>query len=72
MTFYRRRCLCGFDAVMKSLCVLFFPTTDVWTHFHDVLLPRYSQQLNGVNVMSGPIFDRDYDGKVDALTTLPA
>lgn len=45
------------------LCV----TTDVWTHFHDVLLPKFSQQLNGVNVMSGPIFDEDFDGHVDAF-----
>ncbi len=41
--------------------------TDVWSRVHEVLLPKYSQQLNGVNVMSGPIFDKDYDGNVDAL-----
>uniref|UniRef100_A0A673BGQ6 Ectonucleotide pyrophosphatase/phosphodiesterase family member 1-like n=1 Tax=Sphaeramia orbicularis TaxID=375764 RepID=A0A673BGQ6_9TELE len=52
-------------------CSLFvFLTTDVWTHFHDVLLPKYSQQLNGVNVMSGPIFDENYDGNVDKPKTL--
>lgn len=39
-------------------------------HFHDVFLPKYSQQLNGVNVMSGPIFDKDYDGHVDELKKL--
>lgn len=39
----------------------------VWTHVHDVLLPKYSQQLNGVNVMSGPVFDEDFDGNVDPL-----
>ncbi|KAA8583085.1 hypothetical protein FQN60_015631 [Etheostoma spectabile] len=43
---------------------------NVWTHIHDVLLPKYSQQLNGVNVMSGPIFDEDYDGNVDALKAI--
>uniref|UniRef100_A0A3Q3KHY6 ENPP1-3/EXOG-like endonuclease/phosphodiesterase domain-containing protein n=1 Tax=Monopterus albus TaxID=43700 RepID=A0A3Q3KHY6_MONAL len=48
----------------EFLCV-FFISPDVWTHFHDVLLPKYSQQLNGVNVVSGPIFDEDYDGNVD-------
>uniref|UniRef100_A0A8C9WTW0 Ectonucleotide pyrophosphatase/phosphodiesterase 1 n=1 Tax=Sander lucioperca TaxID=283035 RepID=A0A8C9WTW0_SANLU len=47
--------------------LVFSLTADVWTHVHDVLLPKYSQQLNGVNVMSGPIFDEDYDGNVDAL-----
>lgn len=50
---------------------LCFPlAADVWTHVHDVLLPKYSQQLNGVNVMSGPIFDGDYDGNVDALKAI--
>uniref|UniRef100_A0A4W5N2Y8 Ectonucleotide pyrophosphatase/phosphodiesterase 1 n=1 Tax=Hucho hucho TaxID=62062 RepID=A0A4W5N2Y8_9TELE len=41
---------------------------DVWKYFHDVLLVKYSQQLNGVNVMSGPIFDQHYDGHFDAPT----
>uniref|UniRef100_A0A8C7M9E3 Ectonucleotide pyrophosphatase/phosphodiesterase 1 n=1 Tax=Oncorhynchus kisutch TaxID=8019 RepID=A0A8C7M9E3_ONCKI len=40
----------------------------VWTYFHDVLLVKYSQQLNGVNVMSGPIFDQHYDGHFDTPT----
>lgn len=40
---------------------------DVWTHFHEVLLPQYSQRLNGVNVVSGPIFDQDFDGNVDTF-----
>lgn len=46
-------------------CVIF--PVDVWNHIHDVLLPKYSQELNGVNVMSGPIFDKDFDGNVDPL-----
>uniref|UniRef100_A0A8C6WIL7 Ectonucleotide pyrophosphatase/phosphodiesterase 1 n=1 Tax=Neogobius melanostomus TaxID=47308 RepID=A0A8C6WIL7_9GOBI len=37
----------------------------VWELFHSTLLPKYSQQLNGVNVISGPIFDEDFDGNVD-------
>eukprot|EP00064_Thunnus_orientalis_P009268 superscaffoldBa00001164_g9291 len=44
--------------------------TNVWAHFHDVLLPKYSQQLNGVNIMSGPIFDENADGNVDAFQTV--
>uniref|UniRef100_A0A673W7V0 Ectonucleotide pyrophosphatase/phosphodiesterase 1 n=1 Tax=Salmo trutta TaxID=8032 RepID=A0A673W7V0_SALTR len=40
----------------------------VWMYFHDVLLVKYSQQLNGVNVVSGPIFDQHYDGHFDAPT----
>ncbi|XP_076611732.1 ectonucleotide pyrophosphatase/phosphodiesterase family member 1 [Chaetodon auriga] len=56
------------DSLITSNMAPMFPMfKSVWTHVHDVLLPKYSQQLNGVNVMSGPIFDRDFDGSVDAL-----
>uniref|UniRef100_A0A3P8S6P8 Ectonucleotide pyrophosphatase/phosphodiesterase 1 n=1 Tax=Amphiprion percula TaxID=161767 RepID=A0A3P8S6P8_AMPPE len=56
------------DSLITSNMAPMFPAfKDVWTHFHDVLLPKYAQQLNGVNVMSGPIFDEDFDGNVDPL-----
>nr|XP_040016786.1 ectonucleotide pyrophosphatase/phosphodiesterase family member 1 [Gasterosteus aculeatus aculeatus] len=59
------------DSLITSNMVPMFPAfKDVWTHVHDVLLPKYSQQLNGVNVMSGPIFDEDYDGNVDAIKAI--
>lgn len=51
--------------VLLIFCVIV--PVDVWNHIHDVLLPKYSQELNGVNVMSGPIFDKDFDGNVDPL-----
>lgn len=54
------------NVFFNILCV----TADVWIHIHDVLLPKYSRELNGVNVMSGPIFDEDYDGNVDAFKTV--
>lgn len=56
------------DSLITSNMAPMFPAfKDVWTHFHDVLLPKYAQQLNGVNVISGPIFDEDVDGNVDPL-----
>ncbi|TKS75467.1 Ectonucleotide pyrophosphatase/phosphodiesterase family member 1 [Collichthys lucidus] len=56
------------DSLIASNMAPMFPAfKNVWTYVHDELLPKYSQQLNGVNVMSGPIFDKDYDGHVDAL-----
>ncbi|XP_029281740.1 ectonucleotide pyrophosphatase/phosphodiesterase family member 1 isoform X2 [Cottoperca gobio] len=59
------------DSLITSNMAPMFPAfKEVWTHVHDVLLPKYSQQLNGVNVMSGPIFDEDYDGNVDALKVI--
>uniref|UniRef100_A0A673NG35 Ectonucleotide pyrophosphatase/phosphodiesterase family member 1-like n=1 Tax=Sinocyclocheilus rhinocerous TaxID=307959 RepID=A0A673NG35_9TELE len=41
--------------------------TDIWNRFHNVLLVKYSQELNGVNVVSGPIFDNDFDGNYDFM-----
>ncbi|KAM7367751.1 hypothetical protein PAMP_014029 [Pampus punctatissimus] len=56
------------DSLISSNMAPMFPAfKDIWTHFHDNLLPKYSQQLNGVNIMSGPIFDQNFDGNVDAL-----
>ncbi|XP_051909216.1 ectonucleotide pyrophosphatase/phosphodiesterase family member 1 [Hippocampus zosterae] len=59
------------DSLITSNMVPMYPAfKDVWNYFHGVLLPKYSEQLNGVNVMSGPIFDEDYNGRVDAFKTL--
>lgn len=53
------------ELIFLIFCVII--PVDVWNHIHEVLLPKYSQELNGVNVMSGPIFDKDFDGNVDPL-----
>ncbi|XP_061668782.1 ectonucleotide pyrophosphatase/phosphodiesterase family member 1 [Syngnathoides biaculeatus] len=59
------------ESLITSNMVPMFPAFKaVWNYFHGVLLPRYSEQLNGVNVVSGPIFDEDYNGKVDAFKNL--
>uniref|UniRef100_A0A671US96 Ectonucleotide pyrophosphatase/phosphodiesterase 1 n=1 Tax=Sparus aurata TaxID=8175 RepID=A0A671US96_SPAAU len=59
------------DSLLTSNMAPMFPAfKDVWVHVHNVLLPKYSQQMNGVNIMSGPIFDGDYDGNVDALKAI--
>uniref|UniRef100_A0A8C7IDG1 SMB domain-containing protein n=1 Tax=Oncorhynchus kisutch TaxID=8019 RepID=A0A8C7IDG1_ONCKI len=55
------------ESLLTSNMVPMYPAfKDVWMYFHDVLLVKYSQQLNGVNVVSGPIFDQLYDGHFDA------
>uniref|UniRef100_A0A3Q2Q4G8 Ectonucleotide pyrophosphatase/phosphodiesterase 1 n=1 Tax=Fundulus heteroclitus TaxID=8078 RepID=A0A3Q2Q4G8_FUNHE len=47
---------------------LFFHVfSEVWTHFHTSMLLNYSQELNGVNVISGPIYDVDFDGNADPV-----
>ncbi|KAG7222733.1 hypothetical protein INR49_026342 [Caranx melampygus] len=59
------------DSLITSNMAPMFPAfKDVWYHFHHNLLPAYSQKLNGVNVMSGPIFDENFDGNVDAIKTV--
>ncbi|XP_073349503.1 ectonucleotide pyrophosphatase/phosphodiesterase family member 1 [Pagrus major] len=59
------------DSLLTSNMAPMFPAfKDVWAHVHDVLLPKHFQQMNGVNIMSGPIFDGDYDGNVDALKAI--
>uniref|UniRef100_A0A670YQK3 Ectonucleotide pyrophosphatase/phosphodiesterase 1 n=1 Tax=Pseudonaja textilis TaxID=8673 RepID=A0A670YQK3_PSETE len=37
----------------------------IWKYFNTVLLPSYAAARNGVNVITGPIFDYDYDGIYD-------
>ncbi|XP_038582268.1 ectonucleotide pyrophosphatase/phosphodiesterase family member 1 [Micropterus salmoides] len=59
------------DSLITSNMAPMFPAfKDVWDYIHDDLLPKYSQELNGVNIMSGPIFDEDFDGNVDALRAI--
>ncbi|XP_077077187.1 ectonucleotide pyrophosphatase/phosphodiesterase family member 1 [Siphateles boraxobius] len=56
------------DSFITSNMVPMFPAfKDIWNHFHNVLMVKYSQELNGVNVVSGPIFDNDYDGNYDLM-----
>ncbi|KAL7987762.1 hypothetical protein Chor_006681 [Crotalus horridus] len=37
----------------------------IWEYFSAVLLPSYVAARNGVNVITGPIFDYDYNGVYD-------
>ncbi|XP_051951428.1 ectonucleotide pyrophosphatase/phosphodiesterase family member 1-like [Xyrauchen texanus] len=56
------------DSLITSNMVPMFPAfKDIWNHFHNVLLGKYAQDLNGVNVVSGPIFDNDFDGIYDSM-----
>lgn len=56
-----------FDALTTSNIVPMFPQFHkLWRYFHDVLLPRYARLYNGLNVLSGPVFDYNYDGRYDS------
>ncbi|TNN56847.1 Ectonucleotide pyrophosphatase/phosphodiesterase family member 2 [Liparis tanakae] len=37
-----------------------------WSFLQGALLRRYAEELNGVNVLVGPVFDHDHDGRRDA------
>lgn len=59
------------EALLTSNIVPMYPSFQViWRYFHGTLLPRYAKERNGVNVVSGPVFDSDYDGHYDASETL--
>uniref|UniRef100_A0A8C2J035 Ectonucleotide pyrophosphatase/phosphodiesterase 1 n=1 Tax=Cyprinus carpio TaxID=7962 RepID=A0A8C2J035_CYPCA len=67
---YKNNSTLTFGLLHPPLSLLFMSdvfVTDIWNHFHDVLLLKYSQKLNGVNVVSGPIFDNDFDGNYDFM-----
>lgn len=41
------------------------PLTEVWDYFHSTLLKEYASIYNGINVVTGPVFDYNYDGQYD-------
>uniref|UniRef100_A0A3B3Y8D7 ENPP1-3/EXOG-like endonuclease/phosphodiesterase domain-containing protein n=1 Tax=Poecilia mexicana TaxID=48701 RepID=A0A3B3Y8D7_9TELE len=61
-------CLLYRDEAALTYGLLHPPCESVWSHVHTSILLKYSQDLNGVNVISGPIFDKDFDGNVDPVS----
>ncbi|NWS23007.1 ENPP3 phosphodiesterase, partial [Pachyramphus minor] len=57
-----------YDALLTSNIVpMYRAFRDIWDYFHNVLLQEYARERNGVNVISGPVFDYNYDGHFDSL-----
>ncbi|NXF08967.1 ENPP3 phosphodiesterase, partial [Smithornis capensis] len=57
-----------YDALLTSNIVpMYTAFRDIWDYFHNVLLQKYARERNGVNVISGPVFDYNYDGHFDSL-----
>ncbi|XP_020652182.2 autotaxin isoform X3 [Pogona vitticeps] len=55
-----------YDAFLITNVVPMYPAfKKVWNYFQRVLVKRYAIERNGVNVISGPIFDYDFDGLHD-------
>ncbi|NWX26969.1 ENPP3 phosphodiesterase, partial [Notiomystis cincta] len=56
-----------YDALLTSNIVPMYKAFDeIWSYFHNVLLQKYARERNGVNVISGPVFDYNYDGLFDS------
>ncbi|XP_048210052.1 ectonucleotide pyrophosphatase/phosphodiesterase family member 1 isoform X2 [Perognathus longimembris pacificus] len=59
------------EALLTTNIVPMYPSFQViWDYFHDILLQRYADERNGINVVSGPVFDSDFDGRYDSSETL--
>ncbi|KAM4679437.1 ectonucleotide pyrophosphatase/phosphodiesterase family member 3 [Amazona ochrocephala] len=57
-----------YDALLTSNIVpMYRAFKDIWDYFHNVLLQEYARERNGVNVISGPVFDYNYDGHFDTF-----
>lgn len=55
-----------YDALITSNFVpMYTEFKKMWDYFHYVLLIKQATERNGVNVISGPIFDYNYDGHFD-------
>uniref|UniRef100_A0A8C4LM48 Ectonucleotide pyrophosphatase/phosphodiesterase family member 3 n=1 Tax=Equus asinus TaxID=9793 RepID=A0A8C4LM48_EQUAS len=56
-----------YDALITSnLVPMYEEFKKIWDYFHSVLLVKHAAERNGVNVVSGPVFDYNYDGHFDA------
>ncbi|XP_010637422.1 ectonucleotide pyrophosphatase/phosphodiesterase family member 3 isoform X2 [Fukomys damarensis] len=56
-----------YDALITSnLVPMYEEFKKMWDYFHNVLLVKYAVERNGINVVSGPIFDYNYDGHLDS------
>uniref|UniRef100_A0A3Q2PGR3 Ectonucleotide pyrophosphatase/phosphodiesterase 2 n=1 Tax=Fundulus heteroclitus TaxID=8078 RepID=A0A3Q2PGR3_FUNHE len=55
-----------YDSSLITNTVPMYPAFKrIWTYLQGTLLRRYSDENNGINVLSGPIFDYNYDGLRD-------
>lgn len=46
--------------------IISLPLSEIWGYFQRVLVKKYATERNGVNVLTGPIFDYNYDGVRDS------
>uniref|UniRef100_A0A6I8QX54 Autotaxin n=1 Tax=Xenopus tropicalis TaxID=8364 RepID=A0A6I8QX54_XENTR len=57
-----------YDAFLITNVIPIYPAfKKIWNYLQRVLVKRFATERNGVNVISGPIFDYDYDGVYDTM-----
>ncbi|XP_030052410.1 ectonucleotide pyrophosphatase/phosphodiesterase family member 3 [Microcaecilia unicolor] len=65
---FNRSELGQYDALITSnIAPMYSEFKRIWNYFHNTLLPKYAAERNGLNVISGPVFDYNYDGHFDSL-----
>ncbi|KAL0962324.1 hypothetical protein UPYG_G00338640 [Umbra pygmaea] len=56
-----------YDGRLLSNVVPMYPDFKrIWDYFQSTLLKKYAYQYNGINVVTGPVFDYNYDGQFDS------
>ncbi|XP_067836967.1 ectonucleotide pyrophosphatase/phosphodiesterase family member 2 isoform X2 [Heptranchias perlo] len=57
-----------YDALLTSNIIPMYPAfKKVWNYFHKVIVKKLATERNGINVISGPVFDYDFDGLYDTI-----
>uniref|UniRef100_A0A674B240 Ectonucleotide pyrophosphatase/phosphodiesterase 2 n=1 Tax=Salmo trutta TaxID=8032 RepID=A0A674B240_SALTR len=60
-----------YDASLITNTVPMYPAfKKVWSYLQGTLLKRYAEENNGINVVTGPIFDNNYDGLRDTTVKI--
>lgn len=59
--------VCRGEFRLTSCVTRLHPHAGVWAHLQGVLLRRYAEDNNGVNVLVGPVFDYNHDGLRDTV-----
>uniref|UniRef100_A0A8K9WQ51 SMB domain-containing protein n=1 Tax=Oncorhynchus mykiss TaxID=8022 RepID=A0A8K9WQ51_ONCMY len=60
-----------YDASLITNTVPMYPAfKKIWSYLQGTLLKRYAEENNGINVVTGPIFDNNYDGLRDTTVKI--
>lgn len=55
---------------LSPVLSFFAQTEGIWSYLQGVLLRRFSEETNGVNVLAGPVFDHNHDGLRDTTESI--